>query len=515
VNEAVPPSDSGPKEAIALAKRDDFQLGKTTVRPSLRTIEGPSGTTTGEPRVVRVLIALADARGAVLSRDDLLRLCWDGRIVGDDAINRAIAEVRRIAAEVGADFEVETVRRIGYRISGVDWDRQADPGEALARARAIGRRTLIAGGAAAVAAVAGGVAAFAYRSRRRDIDDLIERGRVLQASGDPSDEKRAEALFREALSRESGRADAWGWLAVVSKDYSRAREAAVRALQLDPKEPNARAVLAYQQRDFDAWTRWEDALLAVLGDAPDNAYALNQLAFFYQGMGRCRDSWNVNERAIRAEPFNSTPQHRRAYKHWIFGRVPEADKIADQGLRLWPRSPYLWNARMLIYACTGRAEAALALLDDTASRPANLTAPSIESWRAALDAIASRSAGDIARAEEVCTRAARLAPGLAANAIMLLSYLGSLDASYRVASGLFESRGPLVQTSRGKGIRDLYSEEAWGRTQFLFIPATANFRNDSRFPGLCQRIGHVDYWRKRGIWPDPFVRGSLDPAEFA
>src|SRR6476620_5418244 len=93
-----PLSDSIHVALQPLVRRADFQLGHATVRPSLRTVEGPQGGAKGEPRVIQVLVALADAQGRVLSRDDLLRLCWDGRIVGDDAINRAIAEVRRIVA---------------------------------------------------------------------------------------------------------------------------------------------------------------------------------------------------------------------------------------------------------------------------------------------------------------------------------------------------------------------------------------------------------------------------------
>lgn len=490
-------------------------MGAVLVRPSLRAIVGPSGTANGEPRVLQVLVALADARGQVLSRDDLLRLCWDGRFVGDDAINRAVAEARKIAIAVGADFEIVTVPRVGYRLAGVEWEEQTAVEAASSPIPAMDRRKLMVGGAAALALLAGGGAAFFYRQRSEQIDALIERGRVLQGSGGSDNDRRAERVFRSAIERAPGRADAWGWLAVVANDYDGAREAALHALELDSKEPNARAVLAFQQRDLEAWTQWENALLGVLHDAPDNSYALQQLTFFYQGMGRCRDSWNTNERAIKAEPFNPNPQHRRAFKHWIFGRIAEADKVADQGLRLWPRDPFMWNARMLIYACTGRPAAALALLDDAASRPAKLTQPSIASWRAALAAITSRSAREIVLAEEVCTRTARLAPGLAANAIMLLSYLGSLDAAYEVAEGLLEGRGPVVQKSRGNGIRDIYSDSEWGRTQFLFIPATTSFRADARFPDLCIRMGHVAYWRKRGIWPDTLVRGSLDPAKLA
>lgn len=512
MDDAFSPSVNGSGDTKSLVRRPDFTLGDATVRPSLRKLDGPLGSAIGEPRVMQVLVALADARGAVLSRDDLLRLCWDRRIVGDDAINRAIAEVRRIAIAVGASFEVETVPRVGYRLTGIDWETQFSSPAAVA-SRAIGRRKLLAGGIAAVAVLAGGVATVVYRERRSEIDDLIDRGRGLRGTGIPSNDQRAEALFRQAIASDPNRADAWGWLASVLDDQDKAREAAQRALGLDLREPNARVVLAHQHRDLDAWTLWEDALLGVLADAPDNGPALTHLTMFYQGMGRCKDSWATNERAIRVEPFNPAHQHRRALKHWIFGRIGEADKVADQAMHLWPRHPTVWNARMLIYACTNRAPAALALLNDVPSRPPTLKTPSMESWRAALNAISTRSSKDIARALQVCTATASLAPGLAANAIMLFSYLGQLDAAYRVAEGFFEGRGAVVQRVRGKGIGDVYSDTEWGRSQFLFIPATASFRADDRFPELCRQMGQMAYWQKRGIWPDPFVRGALDPAK--
>lgn len=506
---AIDPAADG---ATPLARREDFPLGNVVVRPSLRTVDGPSGSAKGEPRVMQVLVALADARGQVLSRDDLLRTCWGGRIVGDDAINRAVAEVRRIVAATGAGFEVETIPRIGYRLAGLDWDAVQEAASSRSRPT---RRIVMASGAAAAICVAAGGTALLYRRRHAEIDALVERGRLLQSSGAPDGDRRSEALFRQAIALDEDRADAWGWLAAVLGDANRAREAAQRALEIDLREPNARTVLAYQRRDLDSWTQWEDALLGVLADAPRCALALNHLTLFYQGMGRCRDSLFRNEQAIAVEPFNPVHQSRRALKHWIFGRVGDADKVADQALQLWPRHSGVWNARLILYAFTDRAPAALALLDDRAGRPANLTPASEGSWRAALKAIATRSPGDIDRALTVFEAVAGLAPGIAANAIMTFSYLGALDAAYQMAGGLFENRGQVVQRSRGGGIKDLYSGSSWGRTQFLFIPATAPFRDDRRFPELCRRVGHVDYWRRRGIWPDPFVRGAVDPSKLA
>jgi Tol biopolymer transport system component len=66
---------------------------------------------------MQVLTALADARNAVVSRDHLIQACWNGRIVGDDAINRCIGKVRKLATLTDPPaFTVETVPRVGYRL---------------------------------------------------------------------------------------------------------------------------------------------------------------------------------------------------------------------------------------------------------------------------------------------------------------------------------------------------------------------------------------------------------------
>jgi TolB-like protein len=63
-----------------------------------------------------VLVALARAEGCVLSRDDLIARCWDDMVVGDDAINRVIGKIRRLAECRDAGFLIETVARVGYRL---------------------------------------------------------------------------------------------------------------------------------------------------------------------------------------------------------------------------------------------------------------------------------------------------------------------------------------------------------------------------------------------------------------
>ena len=496
-------------ETLDLAKRHEFSFAQTNVRPSLRVIAGPLGSSTVEPRVMQVLLALHDAEGAVLSRDQLLERCWGGVIVGDDAINRTIAEIRRVVKETGAQFEIETIPRVGYRIVGSEG---GEPVTNPPRASqiAIDRRKLIAAGAATMAVTVGGGAAVIFSRRDSEVDALIAEGRSILAVGTLDAERRASRIFERAIEQSPERADAWGWFARSQENGEQARAAASRAVELDPDEPNGRTVLILQRKDLISWVEWEDALLEILDRAPDNTLVLDHISHFYQNVGRCKDNWRLGERLFRLEPDSPGNQHRRAYRHWMFGKIAEADKIIDKSLRLWPRHPWVWNGRLLIYAFTDRAKAAMSLLEDVESRPLNLTTASVEFWRAALRALDTRSSEDIRNAIEVCTKAAILAPGLAVNAIMTFSHIGELDQAYRVADGIYLGRGSIVQKLRGAGIRDTYSGAGWGRTQALFIPASANFRADKRFTDLCRQMGHVAYWEERGIWPDPFVRGSLE-----
>ena len=105
---------------IDLAHEADFTLGPIRVRPSRRELVSDGRRETLEPRVMRVLVALARALGDVLSRDDLIESCWDGVIVSEGAINRCVGQLRKIAEASGNAFAIQTVARVGYRLTAAD-----------------------------------------------------------------------------------------------------------------------------------------------------------------------------------------------------------------------------------------------------------------------------------------------------------------------------------------------------------------------------------------------------------
>ncbi|HEY2009587.1 MAG TPA: winged helix-turn-helix domain-containing protein [Rhizomicrobium sp.] len=100
---------------IDLSRESDFSLGVLQISPSTREVVRDGRRETLEPKATQVLVALHQARGRVVSRDELIARCWDGRIVGEDAINRVIWRLRRLS-EDDAIFTIETIPKVGYRL---------------------------------------------------------------------------------------------------------------------------------------------------------------------------------------------------------------------------------------------------------------------------------------------------------------------------------------------------------------------------------------------------------------
>lgn len=129
---------------IQLYKEQDFSIGGLNVRPSLNRVSAGGKTVRLEPKVMKVLLVLWRADGAVVSREDLIREVWEGQAVTDDAITRCISRLRRLFAhDFPGPARIETVQKSGYRLVTGSGEEQT-------------KRKLFtwAGGAALVAALA-------------------------------------------------------------------------------------------------------------------------------------------------------------------------------------------------------------------------------------------------------------------------------------------------------------------------------------------------------------------------
>lgn len=95
---------------------DAFRLGDLVVVPSLNRLVRGDETEDLEPRVMRVLAVLAETPGEVVPRAALMDAVWADAVVNDEALTRAVSELRKALAP-GASGAVETIRGTGYRLA--------------------------------------------------------------------------------------------------------------------------------------------------------------------------------------------------------------------------------------------------------------------------------------------------------------------------------------------------------------------------------------------------------------
>lgn len=158
--------------------RPDFRLGDWLVRPDLAVIERGAEASHVTPRSMAVLLYLADARGRVVSRNELLDAVWPGMSVTPDALSQCVVELRKALHDDSKQPAViQTIPKIGLRllvpVTPVDNGVQPPQGPVSAapkRAPVSLRTALVAGVVAAV--IAGAAVLWSAKPHRAWQDPL-------------------------------------------------------------------------------------------------------------------------------------------------------------------------------------------------------------------------------------------------------------------------------------------------------------------------------------------------------
>jgi TolB-like protein/DNA-binding winged helix-turn-helix (wHTH) protein len=82
--------------------------------PNTLELRNGSYVATLEPRVARLFEYMVAHPGELLSRDQLVGVVWDGRIVSDEAVRRAVFNLRQALSAGGSDRYIRTVHKKGY-----------------------------------------------------------------------------------------------------------------------------------------------------------------------------------------------------------------------------------------------------------------------------------------------------------------------------------------------------------------------------------------------------------------
>ena len=514
--------ESGESAApVVLAHSPAFRVGEAEVRPATREVVGPGGAEIVEPRVMQVLVALARAEGAILTRDDLIRSCWEGRIVSENAIDRVISKLRRLAEGVaGGSFRIETITKVGYRLQAEGGAPESAASAVQAPSRrepAIGRRAWIGGAAALV--VGGAGIWLGTRDHRPDVPaaaaEYYERGVEALRRGWAEDMANAVSAFRQAVTIAPDYADAWGMLALAYQRsvefvppetagamHERARSAARRALELDPDNANALAAEAQAVPIYRNWATAETALRQVLDHDPAQLETRGTLSRVLADVGRTRDALAALEPVAEATSALPFFQFWLAWLLFCANRLDESDRTIDRALAMWPRQFGVWFVRVWLYTYTGRAAQALALVGDVASRPIGIPDRDFEIVELSVRAIMTRSPADVEAAVRANMAAAPLGAGFCMNAIKVGAYLGRLDEAFAAAEALYLGRGFRVAPRFFTPQQGGYTSPDQRTTEFLFSPPCRPLHGDPRFRALLRETGLAEYWRRTGTAAD-------------
>ena len=92
-----------------------FQLEEWAVQPGQNRLVGPDGEVHLHPRVMDVLVYLAQHAGEVVSREDFSRFVWSDAIVTDDSLTTCISELRRhLGDQASQPRFIKTIPKRGY-----------------------------------------------------------------------------------------------------------------------------------------------------------------------------------------------------------------------------------------------------------------------------------------------------------------------------------------------------------------------------------------------------------------
>jgi hypothetical protein len=222
--------------------------------------------------------------------------------------------------------------------------------------------------------------------------------------------------------------------------------------------------------------------------------------------GRFRDALATLDSGAQAAGALPFYQYWLAWLLFCGDRLEESDRVIDRALATWPRQFAIWFTRLWLYAYTGRAAQALALIGDSAGRPLGIPEGDFQIVELSVRAIMTRSPLDVEAAVRANMAAAPAGAGYCMNAVKVSAQLGRLDDAFAAADALYLNRGFQVAPAFFTQQQGGYTPPDQRGTEFLFSPPCRQMRTDPRFQPLLREIGLVDYWRRTGTAADAFTR---------
>lgn len=492
-----------------LVLRPPMPIGPAVVYPEKRELHGAGVQVRLEPRVMQVLLALADGRGRTITRGDLFDSCWDGAVVDESALNRVITQIRRASEQTGSPFAVHTVTKVGYRLEAAPPASANDPTPRLGMTR----RTWAVGMAGVSLLAVGGLTGVALRptAAENDAAELERRAKVALADMLPSRDTEAIALLTEAAALDPRRPTIWGTLALAHQraaemgpseearaSLERTTTAARQALALDPGNADAYVALALIAPVYRNWLAAERTFERLSRRYPSHAPLLAGYAKMLAEVGRFDAAIALFDRVFRIEPLAPAWHWRRGMGLWAADRPGEAVQLLEKALRVWPHHPSIWTVAFWVNAYTGSPARSLGML----AMPAAFEIPEAQHDFMKRSAEALAGSGSYQRAETLARNReiAAQSTSAAEQAMAVAAALGDDAEAMAIARAYHFGEGFTVGDGRLEA--GIHMPPDRRKTLPLFWPPMARLRRTSEFGDLVQRLGLNAYWASSGTRPD-------------
>ena len=227
--------------------------------------------------------------------------------------------------------------------------------------------TLEQGANDAVAAAAKG------RATDPEAHRLLLQARYFAEHNTREDTAKSIAYLKGALVKDQGFAIAWAELgamytreadrswAPVVEGYGQAREAAMRALALEPELAEGHVTLGNIQMTYDwDWRGAEASCRRALALAPGSVLVLRGAATVIGWLGHLDEAIELCQRALAQDPLSAVAYNRLANNLHRSGRLSEADTAYRKALELAPHRSGTPERLALNLLAQGRGEEALA-----------------------------------------------------------------------------------------------------------------------------------------------------------
>jgi adenylate cyclase len=338
----------------------------------------------------------------------------------------------------------------------------------------------------------------------------FEARRLMRSGAVLSNQSAAAALdniVREAP--EFGRA--WAALASAKLEVLRltrtdrarlvedAREAAQRAIGIDPALGEAYAVLAtLEGAYFGRWSEREALLDKALRAEPSTPQLLFRHGQFLVSLGRVAEGYAQQAKAFELDPLDPLLAAFHGYNVWARGSKIEGRAILNAAAERHPENVFVWFMRLNTAALEGDFTTAKALREEVARLVPGLAQSAVyKAGERLQELMMTPSPEAFLKLGEDFTAMAEAEPSAALDLAVALAVLGFTGPALEMFGEALDNvdawRAGALETAR---------PHIGYETALLFIDETRPMRMDANFAKLCVRLGLARYWRETDQWPD-------------